>query len=56
MVLWFKDAKRYPYPVKWETKQEFEMALEEARVQLATDFGLSLACYVIDMTAMPRLH
>ncbi|MCL5952225.1 MAG: hypothetical protein M1132_10980 [Chloroflexi bacterium] len=56
LVLWFKDAKRYPYPSKWETRQEYERALEAARSQIAAECDLNLACYIIDMTTKPRLH
>jgi hypothetical protein len=56
VVFWFKDANRHDFPIRWQTRVEFENELEIARYQLAKEFSLSLACYVIDLTTMTRMH
>lgn len=56
IVIWFKDTERYPFPTRWQSNEEFLAELEAARDQLIAEYNISLACYLIDATTMPRLH
>jgi hypothetical protein len=56
VVLWFKDRARYPYPTSWEAPSELLEELDQLRCQIMEQHGVSLACYVIDLTTVTRMH
>jgi hypothetical protein len=56
IVLWFKDSMRYPYPKHWGTPSELLKELDELRRQIIEQRSVNLACYVIDLTTITRMH
>lgn len=55
VVLWFK-GERYEHPRIWAQIDDFEEELQRDCARVANEHCISLACYVIDMTAPIRRH
>lgn len=55
VVLWFKGG-RYAHPKGWTQIDDFEEELQRYCARVASEHCISLACYVIDMTAPIRRH
>jgi hypothetical protein len=56
VVFWFKDEERYRYPTKWNTPDELLDALGSRKSEVEDTHGVSLACYVVDVTTPSRKH
>jgi hypothetical protein len=49
IVLWYRDNKRYHGPLHWENRDALAAVLRQTCVDLALQYRVSLASYVIDL-------
>ena len=54
IVLWFRDKDRYNFPTGWKTANALSNEVRQRCDQLEREHGISLAGYVVDLTARHR--
>jgi hypothetical protein len=51
VVLWFKDPERYDYPTSWGDVDALRNDIRSKAEEIQSQYGVTIAAYVLDMTA-----
>jgi hypothetical protein len=51
IVLWFKSAERYNHPTRWNDVSALRSDVEKRAADVQSSYGVTIATYVLDMTA-----
>lgn len=51
VVLWFKDPERYNYPTSWADIDELRNDIRPKAEEIQSQYGVTIAAHVLDMTA-----